>query len=156
MLSDPNSSEPNYVRRGFLDALILVIPAIPFALVFGLGLKWQALGELNSVAALIAAALLSRAAMAGVMATLPFARPDGLAASQGRPSRETILLGAGIALCLALVLVGPAALVAGLAAGVAAAVIGAVAHKKIGGQTGDVLGAAQFMAELAALLALLL
>jgi adenosylcobinamide-GDP ribazoletransferase len=126
------------------------------ALVFGLGLKWQALGELNSVAALIAAALLSRAAMAGVMATLPFARPDGLAASQGRPSRETILLGAGIALCLALVLVGPAALVAGLAAGVAAAVVGAVTHRKIGGQTGDVLGAAQFMAELAALLALLL
>ena len=39
MLSDPNSSEPNYVRRGFLDALILVIPAIPFALVFGLAVR---------------------------------------------------------------------------------------------------------------------
>ena len=39
MPSDPNSSEPNYVRRGFLDALILVIPAIPFALVFGLAVR---------------------------------------------------------------------------------------------------------------------
>lgn len=39
MLSDPNSSEPNYLRRGFLDALILVIPAIPFALVFGLAVR---------------------------------------------------------------------------------------------------------------------
>ncbi|MDG1013057.1 MAG: hypothetical protein P8N99_09575 [Luminiphilus sp.] len=38
-MSDPSSPNTNYGRRGFLDALVLVIPAIPFALVFGLAVR---------------------------------------------------------------------------------------------------------------------
>ena len=38
-MSNPASPNTNYGRRGFLDALVLVIPAIPFALVFGLAVR---------------------------------------------------------------------------------------------------------------------
>lgn len=124
------------------------------ALVLGLGLKWQALMLLDTWAALIAAAFLSRAAMAGVMAALPFARENGLAAAQGRPSRETALLSAGLALVGAFLLCGAPALVALFAVAAVATASAWIAKAKIGGQTGDVLGATQFLAEIAALLAL--
>ena len=124
------------------------------ALVLGLGLKWQALTVIDTWAALIAAALLSRAAMAGVMAALPFARENGLAAAQGRPSRETALLSAGLAFVAALFLCGSSALLALLAVAAVAVLTARIAQAKLGGQTGDVLGATQFLAELAALIAL--
>ncbi len=128
------------------------------ALILGMGLIWQALAGLVAVeawGAVAAAAMLSRAAMAGVMAALPFARAGGLAASVGRPPWDTVILGGALALALAVALTGMAGLVAALAAGAAATGVARLAQTKIGGQTGDVLGAAQVMADLAALLTLL-
>ncbi len=51
----------------------------------------------------------------------------------------------------ALVLAGPAALALALAVTAATLALAALARRKIGGQTGDVLGASQQLGELAAL-----
>ena len=123
------------------------------ALILGLGLRWSLTAALlpAAPAALLAAAALSRAAMAAAMATLPPARPDGLSAMAGRPGAAAILA-AGLALALAGLAAGPApAFLAALGAAGAAAGVGALARSRLGGQTGDVLGAAQQAAEIAAL-----
>jgi adenosylcobinamide-GDP ribazoletransferase len=127
------------------------------ALVLVLGSRWIALAALfesgQALMALIGAAMVSRGAMAGVMAALPFAREDGLAVHVGRPSAATAGLAAAIALVGALSALGiPGLAVAALGA-LAACAVALVARARIGGQTGDVLGAAQQAAELVALLA---
>lgn len=125
------------------------------ALVFGIGLRWSALAPLIAAGhwgAVIAAALLSRAGMAVLMATLPPARAGGLSRSVGRPGAGTAAGAVALALGLTLVIAGGAALAAGLCAALAVCGTGALARAKIGGQTGDILGAAQQLAELAALL----
>ena len=116
--------------------------------------RWAALTALvdgGHWGALIAAEALSRAAMAGVMAGLPNARGRGLSASHGAPEGETVAIAAALALGLAGMMAGWAAPAMAIAALAAAAGVGAVARAKIGGQTGDVLGAAQQMALVAAL-----
>ncbi|MDG4649960.1 adenosylcobinamide-GDP ribazoletransferase [Roseibacterium sp. SDUM158017] len=127
------------------------------ALVMVLGMRWTAIATLfeggAALAGMLAAAVLSRAAMAGVMAALPFARPDGLAVLSGRPAAGTVALGAVLSLAgVAAASGGVSALVAALAALAAALGCAAVARAKIGGQTGDVLGATQQVSELAILL----
>ena len=128
------------------------------ALVLGVGLRWAALAALAPSALLfapIAAGALSRAGMAAVMAALAPARPGGLAASVGRPSPVTAALAGALGLVVAGLAVGPpAAFLAALAVAAAAAGMAALARAKLGGQTGDVLGAAQQAGELAVLVAL--
>lgn len=101
--------------------------------------------------AVLAAALMSRAPMVAAMAALPPARPDGLSRAVGRPGRATALMAVGIALVLALLLTGAAALAATLAIAATTLGIAALARAQIGGQTGDILGAVQQIAEIAAL-----
>ncbi|MBC7131638.1 MAG: adenosylcobinamide-GDP ribazoletransferase [Roseovarius sp.] len=131
------------------------------ALGLGLGLRGMALGLLFAAgagvaaAAMIAAAMLSRAAMAGAMAALPHARETGLARAQGRPPPATAALAACLALLAAGLLCGMSGLVAGGAAALVALGLGRLARARIGGQTGDVLGAVQQVSEIAALLCLL-
>ncbi|PJF08310.1 adenosylcobinamide-GDP ribazoletransferase [Pseudorhodobacter sp. MZDSW-24AT] len=114
---------------------------------------WSVLVALLSVGAygaILAAAVLSRAPMAVVMAALPYARADGLSRRVGRPSA----LAAAAALGMALALVAPLGGLAGAmaaAAALAALAVALIARAKIGGQTGDILGASQQMAHLAAL-----
>lgn len=129
------------------------------ALVFSLGLRWGALATFSATAdlwpALIAAAALSRGAMVGVWAALPPARPSGLAASVGRPRRATALLAAGIALVVAVAGLGLfAGLVAFLCAAAAGYGVARTALARIGGQTGDILGASQQVSEIAVLVSL--
>ncbi|MBC6437522.1 MAG: adenosylcobinamide-GDP ribazoletransferase [Rhodobacteraceae bacterium] len=128
-------------------------------LALGLSLlaRWSLITSLADSAplALIAAAMPSRAAMAGVMALLPPARDQGLSHRTGRPPRFTVLLALGAACAGAVVLSGlSAGLTATLVACGAAGAVAALANAKIGGQTGDILGASQQMAEIAALAAL--
>lgn len=110
----------------------------------------------TAIAVPLAAAVLSRAVMPVLMRILPPARPEGLGAGAARGldrrrAWAAVLIGAGSALAL----VGaPAALAAVLAAALAAAAVGSLAWLRLRGQTGDVLGAAQVVAETAALLAL--
>lgn len=107
---------------------------------------------------LLLAAALSRTCALAPMVLLPPARPDGASASVGRPTKETAAIAGGIALALALI-----SLVVLPPGGIALALLGAagatvavteLARRKLGGQTGDVVGACQQAAEIAALLAL--
>jgi len=130
------------------------------ALVLGLGLRAVALalilaaGAGAAAAALIVAAMVSRAAMAGVMAVLPHARAGGLAQAQGRPPRAAVMLAAVLAAGAAVILGGTDGAVGAAAAVLAALIVARLAQARIGGQTGDVLGAVQQVAEVAALLCL--
>lgn len=116
--------------------------------------RWSALSALIAAGAwpaLLAAAALSRAPMAVIMAALPNAREGGLSASTGRPVPARVLACCGLALGLALA--GAAGMAPGMALAVAlvSAAIAVTARRRIGGQTGDILGAAQALSETAAL-----
>lgn len=126
------------------------------ALILSSLLRWSALAALAAAGAwagALVAAVASRAAMTAVAALLPHARPGGLSASVGRPGRDAALgaaalgvLACGLAPEAAL---ATATLLVALTVGAAA-----LARAKVGGQTGDVLGAVQVAAECAALAAL--
>ncbi|MBT5190778.1 MAG: adenosylcobinamide-GDP ribazoletransferase [Rhodospirillaceae bacterium] len=107
--------------------------------------------------ALLVAAAVSRTAMVIVMRLLPTARTDGLSAGAGRPGDATTISAAVIAILIAVPLLGfTVAVAALLGAAVPAIVLAAVAHGRLGGQTGDVLGAVQLVAEFGALFAVAL
>ncbi|MGX0876941.1 adenosylcobinamide-GDP ribazoletransferase [Roseovarius sp. MBR-154] len=107
------------------------------------------------VTGVLVAATLSRAAMVGVMHALPHARSDGLSHSQGQAPMSSVALGLGLAFGVALLLAGGAGVWAALWAGIVAAAVAALARARIGGQTGDILGATQQLAEIAILFSLL-
>lgn len=116
--------------------------------------RWSAVSTLLAAgdwSALIAAATLSRAPMAALMAALPNARGSGLSQSVGRPTRGQAALSALLAGLLALGLAGGAAFAMLIAAGLLTLALARVAMTRIGGQTGDILGASQQLAEVAAL-----
>lgn len=128
------------------------------ALVLSVGLRAAALAAIASpwagVAALAAAGAVSRATCPALLAWLPPARTDGLGAGAGRAPSEALAVALGLAACFALLLLG---LGHGLAALVLAALpawaLAGLARRRIGGHTGDVLGAAQQLAEVAVLCA---
>lgn len=127
------------------------------ALLLGIGLRWQALALLldqGQIWGLLAVAMLSRAAMPALMRGLPNARQSGLSQSVGRPRWLSVGIGAVLALLLALPLIGAKAVALGLGMAVTTLGIGLLARRKIGGQTGDVLGACQQLSEIAGLLTL--
>ncbi len=117
--------------------------------------RWSALTALvvhgDYCAALIAAGAMSRAPMGLMMSLLPNARGEGLSHATGRPSGQVALVGAGIALAIAVLSIGFSTL--GLAALTLLVIVlvSILALRRIGGQTGDVLGASQQLAELACL-----
>jgi adenosylcobinamide-GDP ribazoletransferase len=130
------------------------------ALALGLMVKAACLGTFAEgpatavIILLTASGAFSRALIVWLMASTPPARSDGLAQSVGQPSdftaRNALLLGGVIAILLlllagglvpALVTIGIGALVAGL--------IRFVAMRQVGGHTGDICGALQFLVEMA-------
>ena len=130
-------------------ALVLVLGARLGAL--------TALGDAGTVAvALIVAGAASRGAMAWLMRALPPARDDGLGFAAGAPSRDAVAGAVAIAAIVALLFAGLSSGAAALTgAGLGALAIGALARRQIGGQTGDVLGAGQQVAEVLGLAALI-
>jgi adenosylcobinamide-GDP ribazoletransferase len=137
-------------RIGSYGALALVLAVLARAGAIA------ALAEPAAVAAaLVAAGAASRAALPAVMAALPQARPEGLAASAGRPHPWRAAAALLIAALIALVMLGgtaPAALAAGALAALAVALL---ARRQIGGYTGDVLGAVQQLTEIGVLFGVL-
>jgi adenosylcobinamide-GDP ribazoletransferase len=123
------------------------------ALVLSFGLRWSALAALAPVMgpALLAAALLSRAGMTAVMGCLPPARDGGLSRGVGCPATRAWGAACAIAVGLSFAVAGPVALGMALAAGFTALACAAIARSRIGGQTGDILGATQQVAEIACL-----
>jgi adenosylcobinamide-GDP ribazoletransferase len=133
-------------------ALILRVGALAAALDGGF---WRASLSLMLVAAL------SRASALTPLALLPPARADGAGAAAGRLDSNALAAAWGsalvIALALGLVALGLAhALLATLMSGAGALLIVALARRAIGGQTGDVAGAAQQSGEIAAWCGLLI
>lgn len=102
--------------------------------------------------ALPAAAALSRGMMPALMTALPAARRDGLSQSVGKPSYSVAVLAVGIGVAVALLALGVVSLIAFGIAALVAISMAALAKAKIGGQTGDVLGATQQLSEAAILL----
>ena len=107
-----------------------------------------------AVAAMVAAAAASRAAMPALMLWMQPARSDGLAADAGRPPATHVWTGLAIAAVLAVALLTWSGLVAFLIAGLGSAGIAWLAERQVGGHTGDVLGGVQQIAEVLFLLAL--
>jgi adenosylcobinamide-GDP ribazoletransferase len=143
----------------------LEVMADPRAGAFGVGaagavllLRWVALAALAPRPLLLGGLwCASRSAMALTTATVPYARPSGLAAAfvaGHRRGRTQAAVAAGLAGAVVLGALGRdwggvAAVVAAVAG--AAAVV-TLAHRRLGGFTGDVLGAAGMVGETAGLL----
>lgn len=140
-------------RIGAYGAMALVFVLLARAALLASLLDLTPSGTIILIAA---AGAFSRALVVDlVWATRP-ARNDGLSVQAGRPSRNTALLalaigGLGAWAAAAYVLAPAASVVALIAAGVTLAAVRALAMRKIGGQTGDVCGAAQILAETAML-----
>jgi adenosylcobinamide-GDP ribazoletransferase len=114
-----------------------------------------ALDDAIVVQSLIVAHALARGMLPLISMSLPMARQDGLAANTGRPDLTTVATAGAFALVIALLLLPLAeALFAVLIAVAAAIGMAWLAQRQIGGQTGDVLGAAEQVGE-AAILVLL-
>ena len=127
------------------------------ALILAQGVRISAIAALIDEGVLfgvLAACLFSRALMPAVMWALPNARKSGLSHSVGAPEFAAVTAGLGVAFVLSLIFLGPTALLPVFWAAVAALVVALIAKAKIGGQTGDILGATQSLSEIAFLLAL--
>ena len=125
------------------------------ALILSVLLRWTAITDLlesgHATGALVTAAVLSRAAMPPAVSLVPFARQDGLAVSVGSVSAGSAVIAILIGVVSALVFVDLPALPAILVAAVTAFAILRIAKSKVGGITGDILGAAQQTSEIAVL-----
>lgn len=129
------------------------------ALVFSVGMRATLLSQLTSIetviAALIAAQTLSRAVLPAVMCWLPPARSRGLAVQAGRPETTQVAAAAIIAGIVSVIALDfDTAIAAVVASAIGAGMVALRAQQTLGGQTGDVLGATQQVAELFVLTAI--
>ena len=138
----------------------LEVMARPEAGAFGVGaagaallLRWGALAAMRPSALLLAGLwCLSRTAMAVTALARPYARPEGLAtAFLGGNPVPVAAGGAALAGVAAFLARGMPGLAAVAAAGAGAAAVVALSQRRIGGFTGDVLGAAGVVGETAGL-----
>lgn len=108
-----------------------------------------------AAAAVLVAAPWSRVEGLRILATTPPTRRDGASASVGQPDRSVLPVAYGLSGALALLLVAAGALpFAGVLIGLALSALTTLwlsrtAIRLIGGQTGDILGAAQQLGEIA-------
>lgn len=131
------------------------------ALVLSIGLKAALLaaflgaGLQVAAVAVIVAAMTSRLTPVLLMRCLAPARRDGMAVAAGMPDAASVRVAWGLSLAALLLLSSWLAMLATVAAVlVVFAGLGALAARRIGGQTGDVLGASQQATELLVLLGL--
>ncbi|MHA1164032.1 MAG: adenosylcobinamide-GDP ribazoletransferase [Alphaproteobacteria bacterium] len=128
------------------------------ALMLILGLRWNAiaaLGLAEAITALIAAAVLGRLAIVGLLALLDPAKAGGFGQTHANPPGGAVAVAAVLGLGLAALLMPPAKSAAIIIV-MALSIIGVawLARRQIGGYTGDVLGAGEQIAETAILLTL--
>lgn len=140
---------------------ILKDPHVGVFGVAGVGLlllaKWSALSEVGPGAPLVAAPL-ARWVMVYTLRGYPAARPDGLAATLGRtvPLALATALAAAVLVPLTLLSPVPVRMAIAVALGTLAGLVAAeILAGRFGGVTGDVLGAAGEVTELAVLWAFL-
>ena len=138
------------------------------ALILSFGLRAAAIAALAAVLtpsglgmALLAVAAASRTAMVWHWSLLPPARRDGVAASVGEPENSATLFALASGIGISALLLLPHGTVASFALASAAAVLAVllftrIALRKIGGHTGDTIGATQQLAEMSVLFSLAL
>ncbi|WP_245308749.1 adenosylcobinamide-GDP ribazoletransferase [Aurantimonas sp. 22II-16-19i] len=135
------------------------------ALVLSLGLRAALLAELcaarplAAALALLAASAASRGAMAAFWGRTPPATGTGLAARAGQPARDKAMASLAIGAAMAVGLALPFASLPSVAAAIALPALALLLFRsfvirRIGGQTGDCLGAAQQLCEIAVLIGL--
>lgn len=121
------------------------------ALLVNFAAKFSALAAIpdgHVVPSLIAAHALGRGILPVLSLNLPYARKDGLARNAGQPDAATATTAAGLALLIALLsLSWSNGLFAAVLAGASGLGVAWLALRQIGGQTGDVLGGAEQVAE---------
>ncbi len=136
-------------RLGTYGALILMV---------SFAAKLSALAVLPDaivVQSLIAAHALARGVLPLISMSLPMARKDGLASQAGRPDLATAATASATALIIAVLSLPLIEALCAMLVAIAAAVgMAWLAQRQIGGQTGDVLGAAEQVGETAILLLL--
>ncbi len=128
------------------------------ALAMSLLLRWYVLTMLIDkgmlLPAVLISAVMSRAAMVWVMHRLPNARQNGLSAQTGRPGGIPTVAALGLGVIAAIMAPEVSFVWLVLFAGLVTLGAGLIARRKIGGQTGDVLGATQQMVEVTVLVAI--
>jgi adenosylcobinamide-GDP ribazoletransferase len=145
-------------RIGAFGALALLISVLLRVALFAA--LWQRFSPADAALLLLGSEALSRALLVWQWEKYPLARPEGLAARFGKPEHQTVQQ----ALLVTIPLLLPAALILSIEAfllGIliaigAAYLTGRIALDKIGGTTGDVLGAIQQLAGLGFLLGMLM
>jgi adenosylcobinamide-GDP ribazoletransferase len=127
------------------------------ALVISLLLRWSTIADIAEphfvATALIAAHVAARAALPAFMRLVPAARSDGLSSDAGRPPMPSVI--AALILGVIALLFGlgvTATVIALLMLMLAGLLLARLAVHQFGGQTGDVLGAMEQLAEAAILL----
>ncbi|WP_018239969.1 adenosylcobinamide-GDP ribazoletransferase [Ensifer sp. BR816] len=149
------------------DSRIGTYAAVALILSFGLRVSALAaflplLSSLGAASALLGTAALSRAAMVWHWSRLPPARRDGVAAAAGipEPRATSQAIGSSVILSLLLFYAAGIPVIATLAAFAAFALtvlgFGRIVSHKLGGHTGDTIGATQQLTEIAVLGALAL
>ena len=121
----------------------------------------ETIGHFEAMLSFLAVAAASRAAMVWLWSALPSARRDGVADRSGTPAGTTAngALAAGAAIAAFGILPGVGLFglfCAGALAVLSIAVFHRLCENKIGGQTGDTLGAAQQLAEISLLIGLVI
>lgn len=128
------------------------------ALLLGFAARGWALTQLFASGQILSVtlgiAVLSRAGMPALMAWLPNARDGGLSRSVGRPRPWQAGLAGFLAAIIGFAALNTAALPVIILMGLTVVGLGVLARAKIGGQTGDVLGASQQLCEIAGLVTL--
>jgi adenosylcobinamide-GDP ribazoletransferase len=120
------------------------------ALILSLGLRGSAIAALpDATYALVGLAAASRAGLPFALFLMPAARDDGLGHAASGVDRNCAALAAAIGFVCLLPLGFGAAVSVSLAMAVTSAVFAALVLRQIGGQTGDVMGAMQQLAEIA-------
>jgi adenosylcobinamide-GDP ribazoletransferase len=138
-------------RIGSFGALALMVALL--ARLIALAPMWD---PRQVTAVLVAAAMASRALLPVVMLLQPSAKADGLAATAGRPDPVRVMLGTFLAIGAAVLLLPlPTALTALAASAGLSLLLAAWLGRRLGGCTGDTLGAVQQTAEISFLLAIM-
>ena len=122
------------------------------ALIVSTGLRWQlvtmVLEDKKSFLAMLLAGMLARSILPLIMAHLPQARSDGLSHSVGIPTGSSVYFSLVISVLISLVFLGVTGVMLAVIAACTGLLCGLLARKKIGGQTGDVLGASVVVVEI--------
>lgn len=134
-------------RIGSYGVVALVLVALAWVSALSDMTPWMGAG------AVLAMAVASRLAMLVLLVEMPSARDSGLGQSAGHSARRVYVSGALLALLLCAPL-GIWGLLGAMGAAAGAAWVAWRAHRRIGGQTGDVLGAAQKLGETCGLVVL--